>query len=59
MREQLQIGRSHAADVCLAVEVTYNADQAVRAMLAPAYTRIEMRTDPAGSPRVAAARFPG
>jgi release factor glutamine methyltransferase len=43
----------------LVMEVAYNSDEAVRAMLAPAYTGIELRTDLAGLPRVVAARLPG
>lgn len=43
----------------IVMEVAYNADQAVRAMLATAFAEIEMRTDLAGLPRVVAARLPG
>jgi release factor glutamine methyltransferase len=42
----------------LVMEVAYNADEAVRAMLAPAFADIEVRTDLAGLPRVVAARLP-
>lgn len=42
----------------LVMEVAYNADEAVRAMLAGAFTDIGMRTDLAGLPRVIEARRP-
>ena len=42
----------------IVMEVAYNADRAVRAMLAGSFTGIELRTDLAGLPRVVAARLP-
>ncbi len=41
----------------IVMEVAYNSDQAVREMLAGAYSDIEMRTDLAGLPRVVLARL--
>jgi release factor glutamine methyltransferase len=40
------------------MEVAYNADEQVRAMLSHAFADIEVRTDLAGLPRVVAARLP-
>jgi release factor glutamine methyltransferase len=43
----------------IVMEVAYNSDEAVRAMLAPAFTDIVMRTDLAGLPRVVAGTWKG
>ncbi len=43
----------------IVMEVAYNAETAVRAMLAQSFSDVEMRTDLAGLPRVVAARLPG
>lgn len=42
----------------IVMEVAYNADARVRAMLSTAFADIELRTDLAGLPRVVAARLP-